>query len=471
MNHRSERAAAGPRARLRRRVQVGYAAADIGVNGVELAIRLYLLIFYTDKVGLSPSLAGLALGIGLVFDAVTDPLMGAVSDRLAPTHGRRMFIWSGGLVSAIGFVLLFLPPELDTQFTRFLWLTFAFCFLNAGLTVINIPHVSMATEMTEIPHERSVLFGWRFACMNVGAILAASLPEVFLGGDVDRTVAVMGPFALVLAVVVAASALVTYFATAHVKFRFAPPSDHAFFQQMRESFANPAFRPLLIASVLATVGIGANSAAALYYYRYCLLLEDSTAHLLIAVALVVFTLSILLWVWLGKRFGKSKPVALGSMLLGLGTSIVYPALPSGSVFWPMVLSSIGLGSLLGCIVLIDSLVTDVIDFDTVKSRARRPGVYFGVWRFSAKLARGAAIGGAGWLLDTVGFVPNQPQTDTARTALAWLFGPGVGVWFAAAAFVLMRYRFDDRKQQQVQRILLRRESSASRGDAAIGPVT
>ncbi len=471
MNLRDEDAAGETRARLRRRVQIGYAAADVGVNGIELAIRLYLLIFYTDRVGLSPSLAGLALGVGLVWDAITDPVMGAISDRLAPTHGRRMFVWSGGLLSAVGVVLLFVPPELNTQFAAFSWLTFAFCFLNTGLTIINIPHVSMATEMTEIPHERSVLFGWRFVCMNVGAILAAGLPQLFLDGEVDRVVAVMGPFAVVIAGVVAASSLVTFFATRNVRFRFAPPSDHPFFQQVREAFANPAFRPLLIASVLATVGIGANSAAALFYYRYCLELDDSSAQGLIAVALFVFTLSILLWVWLGRRFGKSKPVAWGSLLLGLGTSAVYPLLPPGNLLWPMTLSSIGLGSLLGCIVLIDSLVTDVIDFDTVRSRARRPGVYFGVWRFTAKIARGVAIGGTGWLLDAVGFVPNQPQTDTARTALALLFGPGVGVWFAAAAVVLVRYRFDDGKQRQVQRILARRERGARRTRAPSEPVT
>ena len=147
MNLRDEDAAGETRARLRRRVQIGYAAADVGVNGIELAIRLYLLIFYTDRVGLSPSLAGLALGVGLVWDAITDPVMGAISDRLAPTHGRRMFVWSGGLLSAVGVVLLFVPPELNTQFAAFSWLTFAFCFLNTGLTIINIPHVSILSDV------------------------------------------------------------------------------------------------------------------------------------------------------------------------------------------------------------------------------------------------------------------------------------------------------------------------------------
>ena len=462
MKQNSEPFASGERARLKKRVQIGYAAADIGVNAVELAIRLYLLIFYTDKVGLSPSLAGVALGIGLMWDAVTDPVMGAITDSLAPRRGRRMFLWSGGLMSAFGFWLLFSPPALDGEMDKFLWLTFTFCFLNTGLTVINIPHVSMSTEMTDLPHERSVLFGWRFACMNVGAIVAAVAPEAFLDDAHPRTEDVMSPFALLIAFLVGASSLATWMATAHVKFSFAPASKQPFFQQVRESLSNPAFWPLLLASVLATVGIGANSATALFYYRYCLELSSADAHLLIAVALVVFTLSILVWVALGRRFGKSHPVAYGSLLLGIGTSCVYPLLPAGSIFWPMTISSIGLGSLLGCIVLIDSLVTDVIDFDTVQSRARRPGVYFGVWRFAAKIARGVAVGGTGLLLDVIGFVPNADQSEGVRNAIAWVFGPGVGVWFAAAAVVLFRYRFGDEKQAQVQRILRRRDAVALR---------
>ena len=452
-----DRARNGAKARLSRRVQIGYAAADIGVNAVELAIRLYLLIFYTDKVGLVPSFAGIALGIGLVWDAITDPIMGAISDALAPRRGRRMFLWSGGLLSAIGFWLVFAPPSLDGQFEKFLWLTFSFCFLNTGLTIINIPHVSMAPEMTDLPHERSVLFGWRFACMNVGAIVAAVVPESFLDDASLRTADVMAPFSIVIAALVVVTAITTWLATAHVRFSVAPASGRPLLLQVRDAFANRAFAPLLLASVLATVGIGANSVTALYYYEYCLRLTSKDAHLLIAVALVVFTLSILMWVALGRRFGKSHPVAFGSLLLGIGTSAVYPMLPAESIVMPLLISSIGLGSLLGCIVLIDSLVTDVIDFDTVQSRARRSGVYFGVWRFCAKLARGTAIGGTGLMLDLVGFVPNQQQTDGVRTAIAWLFGPGVGVWFVAAAFVLLRYRFDDEKQAQVQRILRRRD--------------
>ena len=144
-------------------------------------------------------------------------------------------------------------------------------------------------------------------------------------------------------------------------------------------------------------------------------------------------------------------------LLGIATSVLYLVLPPGNFVLPLTLGAIGLGSLIGCIVLIDSLLTDVIDHDCITTGVRRSGVFFGVWRFASKLARAAAIGGTGWLLDLIGFVPNEVQSDGVKRALSLLFGPGVGLFFLAAAVLLARYRFTDRKQRQVQRILARRQ--------------
>ena len=145
-----------------------------------------------------------------------------------------------------------------------------------------------------------------------------------------------------------------------------------------------------------------------------------------------------------------------ALLVAFVTSILYLLLPHGNFVLPLVLGAIGLGSLIGCIVLIDSLLTDVIDHDCIKTGVRRSGVFFGVWRFASKLARAAATGGTGVILDMIGFVPNHAQSEDVRSALSLLFGPGVGVCFLTAALLLTRYKFTSNKQRQVQRILARR---------------
>ena len=437
-------------------VQIGYAFAEIGQNLVETAIRIYLLIYYTDVVGLNARLAGIAVGLSLVWDACIDPVMGAISDRTRHRFGgRRGYLPLGGLLLAGGLLAVFHPPELDSQWARFGWLLFSSCFLGTGMTVLSVPYMAMGGELTEHPHERAVLFGWRFGFANFGGMLAAALPTLFLQAGETNAVA-MRPVSVLAAGIVVVTAWTSFWAVRGLAVPTAPaaavPLRAAFVLPLR----NPTFRPLLLVYVIATIGIGVNSACALYYYQYRLHLAETQIQGLLVLFLGVFTTSILGWVLLAKRFGKRRPMALGAIALGIGTAALYLLAEPGNFLVPLLAGGLGLGALVGCIVLIDTLLTDVIDHDQVRSRQVRSGLYFGVWRFASKLARAASIGAAGYVLDLAGFVPNQPQTEGVELALMLLFGPGVGGFFVVAGALLWRYRFDEQKQAQVRRILDRR---------------
>lgn len=118
-------------------VQVGYSIADVGINLAETVMRIYALVFYTDRVALDPSLAALAIGIAIVWDAITDPIMGAISDRTRHRFGgRRGYLPAGGLWLAAGVLLVFWPPELTSQAAKFGWLLGAGCFLKDRKSVV-----------------------------------------------------------------------------------------------------------------------------------------------------------------------------------------------------------------------------------------------------------------------------------------------------------------------------------------------
>lgn len=445
-----------PRPLLPLSVQIGYAVAEIGQNLSETAVRIFLLNYYTDVVGLNPRLAGLAVGLSLLWDAVIDPLMGAISDRtLGRFGGRRGYLPVGGVLLAIGVLLVFRPPHLEGQAAMFGWLLFAACFLGTGMTVLSVPYMAMGGEMTDDPHERTALFGWRFACANIGGMLAVGLPVLFVTERAD-SVAAMAPAALAAAGIVVATACLSWRATARVQFRQAPVAPAGTWTAFSEPLRNRAFRPLLLAYVVATLGIGVNAATAVYYYQYRLGLSQTQISTLLGCFLGVFTLGILGWVRLAQRFGKRQAMAVGGVCLGLANSVVYVVAPPGSLLLPLVGGALGLGLLVGCIVLIDAQLTDVIDHDQVRSRQLRSGLYFGVWRFASKLARAVAIALTGHVLEGIGFVPNQPQGTYVAWMLALLFGPGVGTFFVLAGWILWRYRFGEGEQAQVRRILERR---------------
>jgi len=441
---------------LKLSAQIGYALAEVGQNLVETLIRIYLLIYYTDIVGLDAWLAGLAFAISLVWDACIDPCMGTLSDRtLHRFGGRRGYIPVGAGILAVGLLAVFDPPIIVTQVGKFGWLLFSACLLGSGMTVLSVPYMAMGGEITENPHERAALFGWRFAFANVGAVLAAALPTVFLQPGESNAV-VLKSVSHVAAMIVVVTAAISWWATRNMPSNKRSAAKTGFVDSALQPFRNPSFRPLIAVYVVATVGIGINSATALYYYQYRLGLDERQIQGLLVVFILVFTASILAWVKIARKFGKRRPMAIGSLLLGVGTTCLYLFAPPGNFILPLIGGGVILGSLVGCVVLIDTLLTDVIDHDQVHSRQVRSGMYFGVWRFASKLARAIAIGVAGLLLSTSGFVPNQRQSESVDQVLIILFGPGVGLFFVIAAIQVWLYKFDENKQVQVRRILDRR---------------
>ena len=444
--------------------RIGYSIAETGINAVETLLRLYLLIFYTDAVGLAPGWAGLAVALGLCWDAVTDPLMGYLSDRwYSCLGGRRPFLLLGGLLLGISVYILFSPPSLETTATKFAYLLAGFLFLNTAMTILSVPHMAIAAEITVEPDERSTLFAIRFACGNIGAIFGAGLPGFFASGEglqpIEQRLA-MNEMSIWLALIVWGTAGWAWVAIAkqpmhraatHIELR----------QSLVQIWRNPAFRPLLLAYIVATFGVAINGALALYYYRYRLLLEEQAVQLILVVFMLILTLSLVGWVLLSRKLGKLRPLLLGISLLGFFSCVTYPFFPPGNFWVPLLVGGVLLGSCVGSVVLLDSLLTDVIDYDHIRTGIQRSGVYFGVWRLGAKIARALAVAGAGLVLEVIGFTPNTVQSAEVSEALAWLFGPGVGVFLVLAALLLWQYRFDDAKQRQVRRILQRKEVLAA----------
>lgn len=131
--------------------------------------------------------------------------------------------------------------------------------------------------------------------------------------------------------------------------------------------------------------------------------------------------------------------------------------PVGNPHWPLIASVIG-GAAIGCVVLLEALLADVVDLDRLRSGESRFGLYFGVWKMGAKASRAIAIAMTGNLLAQVGFSANVAQSPETSLGIALVFGPGVGVFFILAAIVLRCHRLDEQTHARVLRLLKRRTS-------------
>ena len=135
--------------KLTKRIKFGFGIGDLGGNLFFTIIGFYLLYYLTDVVNLSPALAGTVLMIGKIWDALTDPLTGFLSDRTRTRWGRRrpyMFVGSFGII--LGMVLLFTVPSINDQNKLFWLMVFYFCFLSTAYTLVNIPYTALLPELT-----------------------------------------------------------------------------------------------------------------------------------------------------------------------------------------------------------------------------------------------------------------------------------------------------------------------------------
>lgn len=433
---------------ISRGTKIGYGFGQLGITAFEVFIRIQLLIFYTDVVGLSPKLAGLALGLAVFWDAITDPLMGWISDRTPQSWGRRrVFFIPGALGAAVFLVALLSPPLSLSETQKFFYLLVTYLGLNTFSTVFAIPHGALAAEMTRDQRERLEIYGWRLALGNLGAILAATLPIISIALWNQVNFQILGA---ILGGAVFVSALLSFVSTRQLRTRPVAQSTSAF--SLRVVLDNKPFLGLLSCYLICTIGVAINSVFALYYYKYRLNFSEAQTQTIIAVFIVVFTLSIPLWVLASRFFSKKSAVVLGVSLLGISGSIVYPLFAPGSLSGPLIYGVFA-GVLIASIVLLDALLADVIDYDELKSKQQRAGIYFGIWKLAEKSTRALAIFLSGSLLTAIGFIPNEQQLPEVSQRMAWIFGPGVNVFFLMGAAIAVKMRYSDSKHQQVLRLL------------------
>lgn len=449
--------------RIPSRVVVGYGAGEFGVAAVEFFLRVYLIVYAVEVLRLPSALAGVLLGVAVVWDAVTDPLMGEISDQTRSGWGRRrIWIGVGGIVTAVAFSALFATPALgESVSVRGAQLLGLYLVCNTALTVLAVPHSALGGELSGVPEERNRIFGWRFLFANLGLLAAVVAPAVIPGGGRSGGLASI-PISAALAV----STLVCLWAT---RGRDRPgsgrptaPLAHLLRSVARALRPGP-FLPLVAAFLVGSVGLTLNSSFALFFYIHRLQLSEKQVLLGILLPFsAVIALSILGWVQVAKRLGRKRTAFVGVFGLGLGTVVVYPLMPPGELLWPVAWGVVG-GVLVGAVFLLDATVADVVDWDEAVTGEHREGVYFGLWRMTAKFARAVGLGLTGVVLDLIGFVPGaEVHSDASRWGLAMAFGPGVGGLLVVAALVWLMVPLDEATQRRIGRILAWR---AARGSA------
>jgi GPH family glycoside/pentoside/hexuronide:cation symporter len=450
-------------------VKLTYAIPSFATAAMAAPLIVELKIFYTDTVLVPAGLLAVAMAIARAFDAITDPLMGWITDQTRTRWGRRRpWIPLGVPLCALCYWIMFLPPQgLSAEGGAVVWIGAAYCFYYLFHTVWSVPYAGLGFELSPDYDDRTSLFGYRSICGGLGLLLSFFLlykaqARGLFSSDREMLATLTGCFALLM---------VLLFVWPVLRLRehpeFATRKRAPFVPGIRRALRNRPFRILLFATILGTIPATMPTLLMPYFTKYVLQVEDQWRLVFAGIYVVSGFLSLPVWMGVARRIGK-LPVWIITATIGIASSFVLFTVGEGQTTRMIVLEIIR-GFAAGAIVILGpAMMADVIDYDELRTGRRREA-QFGA--FVSLVPKFVAILGATLplaLMGAAGYDPTMPTlTDEATLAIRGLFALFPIAFHVGALLILLRYPIS----RDVHRAIRDGIADHQRGEEAHDPIT
>ncbi|MBK1876968.1 MFS transporter [Pelagicoccus mobilis] len=427
----------------------GYGSAEVGLTAMEIMLQVYLLELYL-RAGLDPLWAGAALALAVIWDAISDPLMGWISDRTPArnSRGKRLpYLILGIPISMLAFVFLFSPAQGGTDLELGVRLLCWYLILNTAVTLIIVPYLALINDLAKDAQERSEYFGWRLVFSGLGLIVGLSIPPIvaaLAGQDVDElgTAGMLENrsssaywLAIALGVFVLLAVAAVWKRSGNSQAESSPVQ---MLSVLRVCIRSKAFLVVIGTFVFISIGRAVNASLALIFYKGTLGFSDSQVAVALIGLSVVVMIATPVWVWMGKRWNKGRCCVWGSLGLSILTAVAYPLLPPQSMVPVAIVVILG-GLSVASVVLLESLFSDVIESDSRENDMSLTGSYYGLWRLTTKFARAIGLAVSGVFLWFIGYQEGVLEQESGvYQSVAWAFGPGVAIFFGLGTYLLWR---------------------------------
>ncbi|TWT47712.1 MFS transporter [Botrimarina hoheduenensis] len=420
--------------------KVGYGLGDCAANFVFQTQLIFLMSFYTDVLGISSLTVAAIFLYSRLWDAVNDPLIGALADRTNTRWGKfRPWIVATAIPFALCFILAYTTPDLSAT-GKVIWACVTYNLLMMVYTANNIPYAALTGVITADPVERTSLTAWRFLLAMTAAFMVQTytldLVQYLGAGDTARGYQLTMTFWALLAVLL----FVITFAT--TKERVRPPVEqrNSFTTDLKDLATNRSWVALAVLTLFYFIYLSMRGGVGIYYFRYVIQQEAwfgwfNGAGMLASMLGILFSKS------LSIRFGKRNVFILSQFVAALITATFYVA-PEAHVGL-----IVGLQCLLQLVYgvsipLLWAMMADVADLSEWRTGRRATAMTFAATVFALKL--GLSIGGAlsGWLLNAYGYVPNAAQSADAIEGIRLMMSLFPAIAFLVGAGVLFFYEID-----------------------------
>lgn len=354
--------------------QIAYSAGSFGISLYSQAFATFGFFFYVDHLQASASLIGLGMGIQGVLNAILNPLVGHISDRTHTRFGRRVpYILFGSIPFALAFILIWIPFVHHTSTALFWYFLISVFLYDVMFVLVVLNWTALFPEMYPTLRERSGVSAWRQGMGILGMILGVAFPPILYSAFGWTTMAVLfGAIGLV-------TMLISLYGIRERPDR-QPQAERGvpILQALRLTFVNRSFVPYVVASFFIQFPFVLIPAVMPFFTKYVLHATHGETTILLGTLFITALPFVYVWSAITRRTGARVAMMAAAAIFGVAL-IPYAFVRTFTAAW---IAMVPLGAALaGMLVLLDVLISDVIDEDEMRSGARREGMYYGVQGF------------------------------------------------------------------------------------------
>jgi GPH family glycoside/pentoside/hexuronide:cation symporter len=424
-----------------------------GFMAASLPISIWFGKFGTDTLLIPAAAIGSIVMIARIWDGISDPLAGTLSDRTKTRFGRRRsWMLAAVLPMMVTLAALWSPPVGLEGLRLILWMGAFYVLWETASTALVVPYAALGNELTESYHERTRIFGWRHVISVFG--YATALGFVYLmrtagdrspaeGREMAATVGLVGGLLIAAGILWAVRELPE--PAAH-QGRGGVSSRRA----LGDVFRNPHARVLLAVYGVEAFGMGSLSFLAPYVLDDVVGEDGYLELVLLAWVLPQFVFTPL-WIQLSRRFGKKQLWLAGMVLYVFAFSGNAFVMEGGVPLLFGIVFLLGVGGGIGNVVA-PAIQADVIDWDELQTGERKEGAYTAVWNLIRKWGWGVAAGVGGLALGWSGYDgAAESQTETVRWTIVVLVSLVPGGANVIGALLMRRFALNQAEHADVLR--------------------
>ena len=452
------------------RIAYGFGSVAYGVK--DNGFGYFLLLFYGTVIGVDPGMVGLAIFIALMLDAVSDPVVGYVSDNWRSKWGRRHpFMYAAAIPVSISYFLLWNPPELsDGQL--FWYLLILAVLIRTFITFYETPSSSLLPELSQDYDERTKLQAWRLyfgwtggnlmSVLMFGALLVAN--EKYPVGTLNRDG--YAAYGIISSVLIFLSIMISALGThSEIKYLKPPPPQRkiglgTIFREIFETLGERSFIALFLATLFGAVATGVSGALAFLMLTYFWGFSGSQIFLWTLLVFISALIGLLVAPRVSKAIGKKRAViVLGVIAYSMAPAPVLLRLlgwmPENGdpLLYPIVaaINTIDLSLIIALQAILYSMIADLVEQSELKTGRRSEGVFFAAVTFTRKATQGLGAFAAGIMLSVISFPQGAARGDVQPETL-WKLGafyaPSLLLLWTLMIVAVSFYRIDRQDHEQ-----------------------